>query len=236
MSACSSTSVAPYSALPKPPKSATPSSMVISLPRRSPCEIWWRCRTPSACHTGPTRDASAEVASSVTPRGWVWAYSVHPRSRAANAIVVLLATPSSPMAIAISPRCSTARRIDACSGAVSLLRSRTRRQIWLHDAAAALVRAVHLDDRLRWLGDDPRCPRDVGVVDHLARRPQHQRTRPRRAAPPSGPSPRTRAGPAPVRRRRAAPPARASRRRAPSARRRTSRRPARAATARVRRR
>jgi hypothetical protein len=39
MSACSRTSVAPYSALPKPPKSATPSSIVISLPRRSPWEI-----------------------------------------------------------------------------------------------------------------------------------------------------------------------------------------------------
>ena len=72
----------------------------------------------------------AEVASRVTPRGWVWAYSVQPRSRAASEIVVLLATPSSPMAIAISPRCSTARRIDACSGAVSLFRSRTRRQSW----------------------------------------------------------------------------------------------------------
>ena len=33
-------SVAPYSALPKPPKSALPSSTVIFEPRRSPCEIW----------------------------------------------------------------------------------------------------------------------------------------------------------------------------------------------------
>jgi hypothetical protein len=86
---------------------------------------------PSAFQTGATSDSSAEVSSSATPAGWVWAYSVQPRSSAASATVVLFATPRSPMAMAISPRCSTARRIDACSGAVSLLRNRTRRQIWL---------------------------------------------------------------------------------------------------------
>ena len=39
-SACSCSSLAPYSALPNPPKRAVPSSMVISLLRRSPWEIW----------------------------------------------------------------------------------------------------------------------------------------------------------------------------------------------------
>ena len=57
------------------------------------------------------------------PRGGLCAYNVHPRSSAATAIVVVLARPRSPIAIAISARCSTARRIEVCSGAVSRLRS-----------------------------------------------------------------------------------------------------------------
>ena len=58
-SACICSSVAPYSALPKPPKRAVPSSMVISLLRRSPWEIWQSCSVPSDSHTRATAPSSA---------------------------------------------------------------------------------------------------------------------------------------------------------------------------------
>ena len=64
------------------------------------------------------------------PRAWLWAYIVQPRSSEATDSVALLARLRSPIAIAIRPRCSTARRTDSCSGAVSLVRSRNFRQNW----------------------------------------------------------------------------------------------------------
>jgi hypothetical protein len=103
-----------------------PSSTVISLARRSPCAIWCSCSTRSAPHTFD----SGVSASSGWPRTGECVYSVQPRSSVAIATVAVLATPRSPIAIAISARCSTVRCIDACRGAVSLDRSRSLRQIW----------------------------------------------------------------------------------------------------------
>ena len=129
MSDWSWASVAPYSALPNPPNSTVPSSTVISLLRRSPCEIWWSFRICNDSHTRETGVVFAHSSSGI-PRTGLCAYNVHPRSRSATAIVDVLATPTSPMAMAISARCSTARRIEATSGAVSLPRSRSFRQSW----------------------------------------------------------------------------------------------------------
>ena len=67
---------------------------------------------------------------SALPDGGVCAYNVHPRSSGAIATVEVFATPRSPIAMAISARCSTARRMEVCSGAVSLLRRRSQRQNW----------------------------------------------------------------------------------------------------------
>ena len=110
----------------------------------------------------------------------VCAYNVQPRSSAAIAIVVVLATPRSPIAIAISARCSTARRMEACSGAVSLLRSRSHRQNWRSDAAAALIRAVHLDDgrRLRLVGVAPRAPAARGPAGRTTVSAGHRESAP----------------------------------------------------------
>ena len=60
MSDCSWASVAPNSALPKPPNSRVPSSTVISLLRRSPWEIWCSCSVRSDSHTRVTGVASAQ--------------------------------------------------------------------------------------------------------------------------------------------------------------------------------
>ncbi len=128
-SACSCSSLAPYSALPNPPKRAVPSSMVISAHRRSPWEIWCSCNVPSDCHTRATPPSPVKSLIRV-PDGGVCAYKVHPRSSAAMARVEEFATPTSPIAMAISARCSTARRMEGCSGAVSLLRNRSQRQNW----------------------------------------------------------------------------------------------------------
>ena len=104
------------------------------------------------------------------PRAGVCAYSVQPRSSAATDIVVVLARPRSPMAIAISARCSTARRIEVCSGAVSLARSRSLRQNWRSAPP------------LRWFGPYNSTRRSfAGLVDARgrspARRGEHQRPR-----------------------------------------------------------
>ena len=66
--------------------------------------------------------------SSGIPDGGVCAYNVQPRSSGAMANIEVFATPRSPIAMAISARCSTARRIEACNGAVSRLRNRSQRQ------------------------------------------------------------------------------------------------------------
>ena len=129
MSDCKCSSVAPYSELPKPPNSTVPeSSTVISEERRSPWEIWWRCRTASDSHTVGTDPASA--LSSGVPRGGVWENMVQPRSRPATVRVAVFATPRSPAAMVISARCSTARCMDVCRGAVSLSRNTSQRQNW----------------------------------------------------------------------------------------------------------
>ena len=70
------------------------------------------------------------TSSSGVPRAGVCAYNVHPRSSGVTAIGEVLATPRSPMAIAISARCSTTRRIDAWNGAVSPPRSVNFRHSW----------------------------------------------------------------------------------------------------------
>ena len=127
MSLCRCASDAPYSARLNPPNRGVPSTTVISLLRRSPCEICWLCRTANASHNRATGVWSAH-SSIGTPRAGRCAYSVHPRSRADTAIGVVLASPTSSTAIAISARCSIARRIEVCSGAVSLSRSRSLRQ------------------------------------------------------------------------------------------------------------
>ncbi len=124
MSACSCSSVAPYSALPNPPKSAVPSSTVISLAAQVAVGdlviVQSAKRFPDAVAT-----PSSVQSLSALPDGGVCAYNVHPRSSGATATVEVFATPRSPIAMAISARCSTARRIEACSGAVSLSRSRS---------------------------------------------------------------------------------------------------------------
>ena len=126
---CICSSEAPYSEAPNPPNRAVPASMVISLARRSPWAIWWRCSAPSACQTALT-DSGASVLSSVVPRGAVWANIVQPRSKADSVSVEVLAAPRSPTAMAIRARCSTARCIEVCSGAVSLSRNTSQRQNW----------------------------------------------------------------------------------------------------------
>ena len=65
-----------------------------------------------------------------SPRMGLCAYNVQPRSRAATRSSRCWPHPASPMAMAISARCSTARRIDACRGAVSVSRSRSLRHSW----------------------------------------------------------------------------------------------------------
>src|SRR5271166_5692105 len=84
---------------------------------------------PSDSQTLSTGVVSAHSLIGV-PRAGLCAYNVHPRSSGATAIGVVLATPRSPIAIAISARCSTARRMEACRGEVSLPRNRSFRQTW----------------------------------------------------------------------------------------------------------
>ena len=122
--------MAPYSALPNPPKSTCAvvdgDLVAAQVAVRDLVSVQGVQRFP---HFGDRR-GRWRISSSGTPRMGLCAYSVHPRSRAATAIVEVLATPASPMAMAISARCSTARRIEACRGAVSVSRSRSLRQSW----------------------------------------------------------------------------------------------------------
>ncbi len=121
--------MAPYSALPKPPKSTAPSSTVISLTLRSPCEIWQSCSVRSDSQTRATGVVFAHSLRG-TPRTALCEYNVQPRLSSATATTAVLATPKSPMAMAISARCSTARRIEVCSGAVSEPRNLSLPQSW----------------------------------------------------------------------------------------------------------
>ena len=216
MSDCSWASVAPYSALPKPPNSTV---AVVDGDLRAAqvavgdlVVVQHRAATPTPGAPGSGRRALVERRSA--RRG----------VRVQRPAAVERRRPRSSRCWRRRgrrwrwPSARDARRRGAS-------RSAAGRSRWCAAAACARTDAA----RRRCVGCGPYnstiAGRGSGARSAARGRRQHQRSRPGRAGPPSAPTPQTRAGPAPAPRRRAAPPARGCRRPARPARRRTSRPP-----------